>query len=124
MASFHTKPIKNFSSSIQKLERTNVSATETAEELERLKEKISNWKLSKFQTSVISSILINLEKEGIFTQSKYETIANLFYDTFLTYLEKWTSPFQPLKPFYWISLEDPICWTEVINCLKIVETVD
>ena len=121
---FIQSQLKMFSNSIQKLERTNISATEVAEELELLTEKVNNRKCSKFQTSVVSSILINLENEGLFTQSKYETITNLFYDTFLSYLNKWVSPYQPLKSFHWITLKNSVSWDEVLKSLKILKTVD
>jgi hypothetical protein len=60
------------------------------------------------------------------TKSEYLQTVNLFYDTFIEYLEEWAYPFESLRPFKWVQLitsPDSI-WRSIQDSPKSVAEVD
>lgn len=121
---FIQSQLKMFSATIMKIERENILATEVAEELELLRQKITNRKNETFRTLKMTSIILELSDDGVFDETNFVDTTNLFYDTFLEYLNKWTYHFQPMKAFYWIKLQTRLTWAEVASSLKAIGDVD
>jgi hypothetical protein len=86
---FIQSQLKAFCKTIKKIESKNVSASEMAEELDLLVDTINRRKEENFQTTQITTLISELESEGLMTESEYLQTVNLFYDTFIEYLEKW-----------------------------------
>jgi hypothetical protein len=109
--------VKSFCKTIKKVENKNVSASEVAEELDLLVDTISRRKHENFQTTQITTLISKLENEGLITESEYLQSLNLFYDTFIEYLEKWACPFETLHPFKWVQLKTPPhrIWRSVVK---------
>jgi hypothetical protein len=98
-----------------------------AEELDLLVDTINRRKEKNFQTTQITTLISELENDGLMTKSEYLQTVNLFYDTFIEYLEEWAYPFESLRPFkrpdsIWRSVQDsPKSVAEVDkNILKII----
>jgi hypothetical protein len=72
------------------------------EELDLLIDTIKRRMGKIFQTTQITTLVSELENEGLMTESEYLQTVNLLYDTFIEYLEKWAYPFESLRPFKWV----------------------
>jgi hypothetical protein len=72
---------------LKEIESTNVSASEVAEDLDLLADTINRRKERNFQTTQITTLISELENEGLMTESEDLQSVNLFYDTFIEYLE-------------------------------------
>ena len=110
--------LKIFSNAIKNLEGDNISASEVALELELLKQKVCNRKENNFKNSKIESIILKLENENLLTERGFHKITNEFYETFLEYLNKRTSHFEPLKSFSWVELKEAPTWQQIQKCAK------
>ena len=102
---FLQSQLKIFSATVMKIEGDNILATEVAEELDMLRQKIMTRKIENFQTLKMTSIISKLKDEGDFDEKEFLDTTHLFYNTFLEYLNKRIYHFQPLKAFHWIKLE-------------------
>jgi len=81
-----------------KIEGDKISACEVAEELEVLCEKIRNRKNQNFFTSkILNSHLNDLKKQRMYDEKSFKQNTDMFYDTFLSYFEKWGFHFDDLK---------------------------
>jgi nicotinic acid phosphoribosyltransferase len=60
---------------------------------------INRRKEDNFQITQITTLISELENEGLMPESEYLQSVNLFYDTFIEYLEKWAYPLESLRPF-------------------------
>jgi hypothetical protein len=96
-----------------------------AEELDLLVDTFNRRKEENFQTTQITALISELESEWLMTESEYLQTVNLFYDTFIEYLEKWAYLFESLHPFKWVQLKTPdSLWRSVQDSLKSVAEVD
>jgi len=93
-----------------KIEGDEISACEVEEELEILVGKIKNRKNKNCLTKNILSLL----NDNMYDKNSFKKSTDLFYNNFLSYIQKWVCHFDELKVFRWVQL---------INCptLEIVQ---
>jgi hypothetical protein len=80
-----------------KIESDTISGREVREELNILANKLKSRRDENFQTSKLTSLLLGVE--DFCCNDKFSKVANSFSNTFLLYLEKWSTTFLLLKAF-------------------------
>ncbi|KAL4122741.1 hypothetical protein QTP88_015022 [Uroleucon formosanum] len=103
---------------VTKIEGDKISACEVAEELEILVGKIKNRKNLNFLTTNILSLLNDLKNNNMYYENSFKKSTDLFYNTFLSYVEKWGCYFDQLKIFRWVQLINFPTWENVQKCIK------
>lgn len=115
---FLQSQLKVVCDTVTKIEGDKISACEVAEELEILVGKIKNRKNQNFLTSNILSILNDLKNNNMYDQNSFKKSTDLFYNTFLSYIEKWGCHFDELKVFRWVQLINCPTWENVQKCIQ------
>jgi hypothetical protein len=62
--------------------------------------------------------------EDFYSNDKFSEVANSFSNTFLLYVEKWSTTFLPLKAFHWTLLKNRLVWEEIQHSIKYISDVD
>ncbi|XP_060835436.1 uncharacterized protein LOC132929545 [Rhopalosiphum padi] len=115
---FLQSQLKVVCDTVTKIEGDKISACEVAEELEILVGKIKNRKHLNFLTTNILSLLNDLKNNNMYNESSFKKSTDLFYNTFLSYVEKWGCHFDQLKIFHWVQLINCPTWENVQKCIK------
>ena len=80
--------------------------------------KIKNRKNQNFLTSNILSMLNDLKNNNMYDQNSFRKSTDVFYNTFLSYIEKWGCHFDELKVFRWVQLINCPTWENVQKCFQ------
>ncbi|XP_025410915.1 uncharacterized protein LOC112683919 [Sipha flava] len=117
---FVQSQLKVVCDTIKRIEGDHISAGEVYEEIEVLCGKIKNRKNQHFFTSELAQLISDLEKNKLYSEKKFIEITDEFYDTFLSYVEKWGYHFEPLKVFRWIHILDFPIWSDIQESFKYI----
>jgi hypothetical protein len=82
--------------------------------------KIKNRKNQNFFTSELAQLISDLDKNKLYSEKKIIEITDEFYDTFLSYVEKWGYHFEPIKVFRWIQILNFPIWSDIQECFKYI----
>lgn len=121
---FINSQLKVCANTVKKIEKDNICGNEVADELCTLKNKLMCRKTQNFRTSVMISLLKDLEDGGLMKDREFTEIANRFYETFLQYVENWAQPFEKLNELQWVQLNSPPSWNQVQKCLQWIIEID
>lgn len=114
---FLQSQLKVVCDTVTKIEGDKISACEVADELEILVGKIKNRKNLNFLTTNILSLLNDLKNNNMYNENSFKKSTDLFYNTFLSYIEKWGCHFDQLKIFRWVQLINCPTWENVQKCI-------
>jgi len=118
---FVQSQLKVVCDTIKKIEGDHfISACEVYEEIKVLCGKIKKSEKSTFFTSELAQLISDLDKNKLYSKKKFIEITDEFYDTFLSYVEKWGYHFEPLKVFRWIQLLDLPIWSDIQKSFKYI----
>ncbi|VVC36885.1 Hypothetical protein CINCED_3A018747 [Cinara cedri] len=117
---FVQSQLKVVCDTIKRIEGDHISAGEVYEEIEVLYGKIKNRKNQHFFTSELAQLISDLDKNKLYSEKKFIEITDEFYNTFLSYVEKWGYHFEPLKVFRWIQVLDFPIWSDIQESFKYI----
>lgn len=73
-----------------------------------------------FQIRASYQLTSDLDKNKLYSEEKIIEIIDQFYDTFLSYVEKWGYHFEPLKVFRWIQVIAFPIWSDIQESFKYI----
>ena len=112
-----------FHEAVLKIEGQNVSAIETAKEINRLRDNLALKENTIFLPHMVRSLLVKLhETEAAIDEQNVKTAAAEFYRTSKEYLEQWCQFNTELEVFEWANLTKVPTWEEVQKVLDLMIT--
>ncbi|KAL4719536.1 hypothetical protein ACJJTC_012989 [Scirpophaga incertulas] len=112
----------SFHEVVLKIEGQNVSAIESAKEINRLRDNLALKENTIFLPHVVRNLLGKLQEEAAVDQQNVRTAAAEFYKTSREYLEQWCQFNKELEVFEWANLTKVPTWEEVQKVLDLLIT--
>ncbi|KAL4703937.1 hypothetical protein ACJJTC_007863 [Scirpophaga incertulas] len=112
----------SFHEVVLKIEDQNVSAIESAKEINRLRDNLALKENTIFLPHVVRNLLGKLQEEAAVDQQNVRTAAAEFYKTSREYLEQWCQFNKELEVFEWANLTKVPTWEEVQKVLDLLIT--
>lgn len=112
-----------FQQAVLKIEGQNVSAIESAKEINRLRDNLALKENSLFLPHTVRNLLVKLqETDAAIDQQNVKTAAAEFYKTSKEYLEQWCQFNTELEVLEWVNLLKIPTWEEVQNVMDLLVT--
>lgn len=112
-----------FHEAVLKIEGQNVSAIESAKEINRLRDSLALKENTIFLPHIVRNLLVKLqESEAAVDQQNVRTAAAEFYKTSKEYLEQWCQFNTELEVFEWANLTKAPTWEEVQKVMDLLIT--
>lgn len=112
----------SFHEVVLKIEGQNVSAIESAKEINRLRDNLALKENTIFLPHVVRNLLGKLQEEAAVDQQNVRTAAAEFYKTSREYLEQWCQFNKELEVFEWANLTKVPTWEEGQKVLDLLIT--
>ena len=113
--------LRLFNQAILRMEKTNITATEVACELQNLKQSLSDRKENQFIPERAKIIFRELEENGSIDVPVFKKEILAFYSRCIEYIELWEGNFREVESFSWIN-QNEIKWPEVEKTAQLVNT--
>lgn len=112
-----------FHQAVLKIEGQNVSAIESAKEINRLRDNLALKENSVFLPHTVRNLLVKLQNtDAAVDEQSVKTAAAEFYKTSKEYLEQWCQFNTELEVFEWANLTKVPTWEEVQNVMDLLIT--
>lgn len=111
----------NFHKHILKIESQDISMCEASLSLRELKANLIDRKEQGFLLFLVKKPITDLEHKAV-DVTEFTTAIPKFYDTCITYLNRWDTAYEEVRIFEWVLLKRIPLWAEVEKCVLFILT--